>query len=850
MCLAASGTTAMKAGECNMRDGIRSSAEITEPIVHGKVEAKPQGIGVALPRLEDPRLLTGHGCFADDVNRPGQAWGYVLRSPIAHARIKGIDVRGALEIDGVYAVLTGEDYMADGLGLMPCVSIPPSITGKTYHATPFPALEPEIVRSVGTGVAFIVAESLAAAIDAAERIVVDYEPLPAVPTVEAAIADGAPLVWPHADGNRCFVHEMGSAEATEHAFAKADYVVRARIRTQRVAGNPLEPRAYLGWYQEGEERWHLVTSTSNPHRIRLLLAEHILKVPAHRIHVVAGDVGGGFGTKGGLYPEEILVLWAARRVGRPVKWVCDRTEAFLSDFNGRDQVADAEMALQKDGAVLALRVDIHHNLGCQLGPSTAHPPLVGSRMLSGVYAFLAMHVKIHGIFTNSRTLTTYRGAGRPEATLVVERMMDLSAAELGIDPVEIRRRNFIRPEQMPYTTAINETYDCGEFEAIMDESLKLADWNGFPARKAVSAAQGKLRGRGLSCYIEVCATISERMELRFDNTGGLTVLAGTFSYGHGHHTAYAQMVHDWLGVPLEKIRFVQGDTDIVATGRGSFGSRSMTVGGSALRRAADQIIERGQRVAAILLDVAVEDLVFEHGTYRSRDGAKAATLDRVAKATFAWGAPKPLPPELWSGLEARGYFSAQPQNYPNGCYVAEVEIDPEIGEVKLVAVTGVDDVGTVVNPLILEGQIHGGAAQAAGQALKEQIVHSEDGQLLTGSFTDYAMPQAQDFPRFRLAFRPVPTKTNPLGVKGGGEAGTVGLPPAIAGAIVDALRPLGVTDISLPATASKVWTAIQQARERHQGQPPGTRFETHPNDPPPGSDDGDANPNPTDNADA
>lgn len=833
-----------------------------KPVVNAAVEAPPSqrtgthvatlahGIGAPLARLEDPRLLTGRGRFADDVNRPGQAWGYVLRSPVAHANIKRIDVSAALEVPGLYAVLTGDDYRADGLGNIPCVSIPPTITGKTYHATPFPPLEAERVLAVGTGVAFIVADTLAAAIDAAERIVVEYESLPAAPTVEAAIAHNAPLVWPGAEGNRCFVHELGDAAATERAFAQADHVVRARVRSQRVAGNPLEPRTYIGDYHEGEQRWTLVTSTSNPHRIRLLLAEHIFRVPAHRLHVVAGDVGGGFGTKGGLYPEEILVLWAAQRVGRPVKWVCDRSEAFLSDFNGRDQVADVELALTKDGTVLGMRVELNHNLGCQLGPSTAHPPLVGARMLSGVYAFPAMHVTINGIFTHSRTFTTYRGAGRPEAALVVERMMELAAAELSIDPVEMRRRNFIAPQQMPYRTAIGERYDCGEFEAVMDDALKLADWDGFESRKAVSAARGLLRGRGLSCYIEVCATISERMELRFDATGGLAILAGTFSYGQGHHTAYAQMVHQWLGVPLAKVRFVQGDTDIIATGRGTFGSRSMTVGGSALKMACDQVIERGRRVAAILLDTVPDALDFDHGVYRTKDSsAREVTLDRVAKATFAWGAPKPLPPELWSGLEGRGYFSAEPQNYPNGCYIAEVEVEPETGQVTLAAVTGIDDVGTVINPLILEGQMHGGIAQAAGQALKERIVYGDDGQLLTGSFTDYAMPQAQDFPRFKLGFHPVPTKTNPLGVKGGAEAGTIGLPPAIIGAIVDALRPLGVVDMSLPATAQTVWNAIRDARERHAGKPPGTRFHTHPH-PDGQQSDGDALPKPTDNEDA
>lgn len=769
------------------------------------------GIGARLPRLEDARMLTGRGQYADDVTLPGMVYGYVLRSTVAHAKIKKMDVSGAWGAPGLLAVLTAEDYVSDGWGDIPCLSIPPSITGKTYHATPFPPLSKDRILAIGSGVAFVVAESLAEAMDAAERIEVEYEIFPAAPTVEAAIACGAPLVWPQATGNRCFVHELGNATQTDVAFADADHVVKARIRSQRVAGNPLEPRTCLGHFHEGTQRWHLTSSTANPHRIRLLLAEHIIKVPGHRVQVVAGDVGGGFGTKGGIYPEEILVLWASQRVGRPVKWVSDRSEAFLSDFNGRDQIADAEMALKNDGTVLGMRVVLNHNLGCQLGPSTAHPPLVGARMLSGVYAFPAMHVTINGIFTHSRTLTTYRGAGRPEATMVVERMLDFAAAELGIDPIEIRRRNFIRPEQMPYRTAIDEIYDCGEFEAAMTHALELADWNGFEQRRQESAARGKLRGRGLSMYIEVCATISDRMEVRFDATGGLTILAGTFSYGQGHETSYSQMVHDWLSVPIDRICFLQGDTDKIANGRGSFGSRSMTVGGSALKQACEQIIERGQRVASILLDVHVESLRYEAGVYYADSGQKI-TLDKVARTTYAWGVPKPLPGDLWNGLEGRGYFNANPQNYPNGCYIAEVEVDPDTGEVALVDVVAVDDVGNVINPLLLEGQIHGGIAQAAGQALKEKIVHAPDGQLLTGSFTDYAMPHAADFPRFRMALRPVPTKTNPLGVKGGAETGTVGLPPAIIGAVVDALKPFGVRDIAMPATPLVVWEAIQQAR--------------------------------------
>ncbi|MDD3757426.1 MAG: xanthine dehydrogenase family protein molybdopterin-binding subunit [Advenella sp.] len=771
-----------------------------------------QGIGAPLPRVEDVRLLTGQGTFADDVNLPRQARGYVLRSTVAHANIVSIDVSGALDVPGILAVLTAEDYEQDGLGHIPCVSIPPTITGKKYHPTPFPPLSSKRVLAIGSPVAFIVAETLPAAMDAAERIQVVYDNMPAAPTVESAIAENAPLVWPEATGNICFRHEMGDEQATNAAFEKADRIVKSRIRRQRLAGNPLEPRTCIGAYHEADKRYHLTSSAANPSRIRLLLAEHIFRVPAHQVHVVAGDVGGGFGTKGGLYPEEVLVLWAAKRVGRPVKWVADRSESFLSDFNGRDQVADAEIALKNDGTVLGFRVDIHHNLGCQLGPSTAHPPLVGSRMLSGVYAFPAMHVKVNGVFTHSRTLTTYRGAGRPESTLIVERMMDLAAAELGMDRVEIRRRNLISPAQMPYRTAINETYDCGEFEALMDDALKLADWDGFDARRKESAARGLLRGRGLSMYIEVAATISDRMEVRFDATGGLTVIAGTFSYGQGHETSYAQMVHEWLGVPIEKIRLIQGDTDKVANGRGSFGSRSMTVGGSALLAACNQIIERGRRVAAILLECDEEGLEFANGVYRHAALDKEITLDKVAKTTYAWGTPKPLPAELWSGLEGRGYFTAQPQNYPNGCYICEVEVDPEIGTITLVDISGIDDVGNVINPLILEGQIIGGIAQAVGQALLEEVVHDKDGQLLTGSFTDYAMPKAKDFPRIRVGLRPVPTKTNPLGVKGGAETGTIGLPPAVASAVMDALSVYGIKHIDMPLTALKVWEAIQQSK--------------------------------------
>jgi carbon-monoxide dehydrogenase large subunit len=755
-------------------------------------------------------MVRGLGLYADDRIVPHAARAVVVRAPVAHARITSIGVDQARAANGVLCVLTGEDWERDGLGPIPCVSIPPTVMGGKWFRTPFPALQRERVLCVGHAVALVVAETRNQALDAAERVVVEYESLPSAPTVEAAIARGAPAVWPDRPDNICFIHELGDRGRTDAAFAKAKHVTRVTVQNQRVAGNPLEPRGAIGEYDAREGRYRLITSTANPHRIRLLLAEHVLRVPAHRIHVISGDVGGGFGTKGGLYPEEALVLWAARKLGRPVKWVSDRSEAFLSDFNGRDQLAEAEIAFDDSHRILGMRVTTYHNLGCQLGPSGAHPPLVGARMLSGVYDIPAMHVRIHGVLTHSRTLTTYRGAGRPEATFLVERAFDAAARELGSDPVELRRRNFIRPEQMPYRTAIGETYDSGEFEAIMDKALDLADWGGVSDRKKRSAANGLLRGVGIAVYVEVCATLADRMEIRFDSTGDVTVLAGTFSYGQGHETVYAQMLADWLGLPFDRIRLIQGDTDKVAYGRGSFGSRSMTVGGAALKVAAEQVIDRGRQIASHLLEADEKDIEFESGSYRVVGTDRSVSLRDAARASFAWG--NRLPAHLATGLEGVGHWTVTAQNYPNGCYVVEVEVDPDTGVVRLDRIAGVDDFGVVINPLLLEGQVHGGIAQGVGQALQEQVVFDDAGQLITGSYLDYALPRAHDFPDFHLGTRNVPTKGNPLGVKGGAETGTVGIPPAIVSAIADALAPRGVTDIPMPASPRRVWEVIQSAR--------------------------------------
>lgn len=767
-------------------------------------------IGDPIPRKEDERLLIGQGRFVDDHPHPDAVHAVFVRSAHAHARIASVDIAAAVASPGVVAVLTGHDLAADRIGDIPCASIPPAVMGGKWFHPPFPALAADTVRSVGQEIAIVVAATRAQALDAAERVRVEYIPLPAAATVAAAIGPNASAVWPARPDNRCFVHELGDKARTDAAFADAAHVVSVDVYNQRLAGNPLEPRGCVGAFDRSEVRYRLISSTANPHRIRQLLAEQVFRVPAHDIHVVARDVGGGFGTKGGLYPEEVVVLWAARRLDRTIKWIADRSESFLADFNGRDQLGRAVLALDPDGRIRGARIELHHNLGCQVGPSGGHPPLVGARMLSSVYAIPAMHVTIHGVLTHSRTLTTYRGAGRPEAIFLMERALDRAARKLGIDPIEIRRRNLITT--LPYRSAIGETYDSGEFAQILDAARERADWNGYAARVTASSARGLRRGRGLGMYIEVCASLADRIEIRFGPSGEATILAGTFSYGQGHETMYAQMLADWLGLPFEQIRYVHGDTDRVAYGRGSFGSRSATIGGAALRAAADQIIARGKRVAAALLEADAADIVFEQGEFAIAGTDRKVSLRAVARATFQWG--NRLPADLAAGLEGQGYFSASTQNYPNGCYIVEVEVDPETGLVRLDRIIGVDDVGRTLNPLLLDGQVHGSIAQGAGQALLEAVIHDEHGQLLTGSFSDYALPRADDLPAFDVSTRNVPTSTNPLGVKGGAETGTVGLPAAVVAAIIDALAPLGVEDIAMPATPARVWKAIRDARSR------------------------------------
>jgi aerobic carbon-monoxide dehydrogenase large subunit len=762
------------------------------------------GIGQPVPRLEDPRFITGRGRYVDDIELPRLCHGVQVLSPHAHAQIKRIDTAKAKAAPGVIAVLTGADAEADKLGSLVPV-MPEDMGGPKGFRTLRPVLTTGKVRAVGDRVAFVVAETLTQARDAAELVEIEYEPLPAVISIEDALKPGAPAVWDEAPNNVSVGLMMGNKEATDAAFAKAKHVVSLKRTNNRIIANTIEPRAAIGVYHPDNDSYTLYSTSQNPHGTRTHVS-HVLNVPENKLRVIAPDVGGGFGMKNGGYPEDALLPWASRRCGgRPVKWVSTRSEAFLSDAHGRDQIVSGELALDEHGKILGLRVNALHDMGSHVIEASMVVPLFALRLAPGVYNVPAVHAAAKAVFTNTIPLHPYRGAGRPEATYLIEQLLDRAADVVGVDPIEIRRRNFIPASAMPHQIQTGLAYDSGDFVHVMDECLKLADWNGFPKRAAESKKHGKLRGRGIGYFIEQAAIFNERMVLRFDPSGTLTIIAGTHSHGQGHHTTYAQMVHEWLGVPFESIRFVQGDTEEVPIGRGTYGSRSMHVGGNALKRAADGIIEKAKPMAALMLEAAAADIEFKDGSFRIVGTDRSLPLTEVAKSFYR---PMMLPPQFDLGLEAAGVFAAEPSNYPNGCHLCEVEIDPETGAVTLARYAAVDDVGRVMNQLLCEGQIHGGVAQGVGQALMELIVFDADGQLVTGSFQDYAMPRADDFPDLISELTEVPAKTNPLGIKGAGEAGATGAPPAVVGAILDALKPLGIDHIDMPATPSRIWQAI------------------------------------------
>ncbi len=766
------------------------------------------GIGQPVRRVEDQRFITGRGNYVDDIALPRQCYGVVVMSPHAHARIFSIDTSKVAAAAGVLCVLTGKDAADDGIGLL-MVPMPEDMGGPKGHRARRPLLAVDKVRAVGDRVAFVVAESLEQAQDAAELLEVEYEMLPPVISVDDAVKSGAPAVWDECPSNVSFTLAFGNKDATDAAFAKARHTVSLRLESNRLSANSIEPRAAIGVYDAADDAYTLYATSQNPHGNRSQLATHVLKIPETKLRVISPDVGGGFGMKCGGYPEDGLVLWASRRVGRPVKWNSSRSEALLGDTHGRDQVVTGELALDERGKVLGLRVHSMHAVGSHNFGSTMVNIFFAIKLAPGVYDIPALHAIGQGVYTNTGPVHPYRGAGRPEATYLIERLLDRAAPVVGIDPVEIRRRNFIAASAMPHKTATNTTYDSGDFAQVMDECLKLADWNGFAKRAAASKKTGKLRGRGICYFLEEASTFNERMMLRFDPSGMVTIVAGTHSHGQGHATVYAQMVSEWLGVPFDNIRFVQGDTDAVPFGRGTYASRSMQVGGNALKKAADAIIDKAKAMAAHLMEAAVGDVEFKDGRFGIVGTDRAMALTDVAKAFYR---PMMLPPQFEVSLEAAGSFASEPPNYPNGCHVCEVEIDPDSGAVVLVSYHAVDDVGRIMNHLLCEGQVHGGVAQGVGQALMECVRYDDSGQLVTGSFQDYCMPRADDLPEIVSELTEIPSTTNPLGVKAAGEAGCTGAPPAVIGAVLDALRPLGVEHIDMPATPSRVWAAIQQAR--------------------------------------
>ncbi|HEX9809888.1 MAG TPA: xanthine dehydrogenase family protein molybdopterin-binding subunit [Alphaproteobacteria bacterium] len=768
-------------------------------------------LGQPVSRFEDQRLLRGGGRYVDDMVLPGMAYGHVLRSPYAHARIRAIDTSKAKAAPGVLAVLTGADWEASGYADLP---VPKSAwkrpDGSPMYRPRYRALAKDRVRWVGDYVAFIVAETRAQAVDAADLVEVDYEPLPAIVSTAEALKEGAPLVWDDCPNNICFNHQFGDKAAVDTAFAKADHVVSHSFVINRVYAAAMEPRGAIGHYDSTDGRYTVYTTLQRAHAFRAELAG-TLRIPESRLRVVAGNVGGSFGMKSAVYNEVALVLLASRVTGRPVKWTASRSESFLGDAHGRDNVSEASLALNKNGRFLAMRVKNTVAIGAQLqtGGDSSSTGNLGT--LAGVYTTPAIHVDVTTVFTNTNPMRPYRGNGRPEAAYVIERLVDIAAAELGIDRVEIRRRNIIPPDAMPFKTGLTFTYDCGEFEKGMDMALEMADYAGFEKRRAEARKRGKLRGFGLSNSIERAAAPGYEMgEIRFDRSGTCSIISGAVDQGQGHETIFKQLVCDRLGLDPGEVHYVSGDTDKVALGEGTGGSRSATIGGSALLMASDKVIAKGRRIAAHILEVDAGDVDFADGVFSSPKSNRSLTIKEVAKLAVN---PKMVPDGLEPGLAEVAVYRNLVTNFPNGCHVCEIEIDEETGQVRIVAYGVVDDVGFVMNPLLLHGQIQGGVAQGVGQMLMEDIhFDPETGQNLTGSFMDYAMPHATDFAPIRVKSNPVPTRTNPLGVKGAGEAGNVGALPAVGNALADALSVYGIRDVPMPATAERLWRLIQASK--------------------------------------
>ena len=784
------------------------------------------GIGASVVRKEDLRFITGRGQYVDDISRPGQAHAWFLRSPHAHAKIIGIDTAAALAMPGVLAIYTGADIAADNVGGLICGWMINSKDGSPMKAGAHPALAQGKVRYVGDHVAVIIAGTLDEARDAAERVVVDYLVLPAVASIDAACAKGAAEIHDAAPDNVVYNWHLGDKGATDAAFARAKHITKLDIVNNRLIPNAMEPRAAVGEFEPGTESYTLYTTSQNPHVARLVLSAFIGIAAENKLRVIAPDVGGGFGSKIFIYAEETVCVWASRKVGRPVKWTADRSESFTSDAHGRDHVTTAELALDETGKILALRAKTKANLGAYLSTfASAVPTYLYAPLLSGQYDIPAIYAEVDGIYTTTAPVDAYRGAGRPEASFVVERLVEVAAREMGLDPVHLRRKNFIR--SFPHQTPVIMAYDAGNYNAALEKALEMADYRGFGKRKSASERAGKLRGIGFSAYVEACGIapsaavgslgagvgLWESAEVRVNPVGTVEVLTGSHSHGQGHQTTFAQLVSDRLGIPFDNVSIVHGDTDKVQMGMGTYGSRSGAVGMSAIVKALDKIEAKAKKVAGYCLEADAADIEFKDGNFTVKGTDKSMDFGSVALQAYI--AHKFSGQDLEPGLKESAFWDPTNFTFPAGVHICEVEIDPETGKTVIERWTAVDDFGNVINPMIVEGQVHGGIAQGVGQALLEGAVYDTSGQLVTASYMDYCMPRADDVPSYNVGMTGTPCPSNPLGIKGCGEAGAIAAPPAVINAITHAV---GHEDVAMPATPQAVWRAVQQAVVRQAAE--------------------------------
>jgi carbon-monoxide dehydrogenase large subunit len=783
-----------------------------------------EGIGARVLRKEDKRFISGKGKYTDDVIEINQAYAAFVRSPHAHAKINGINKQAALDA-GAVAVLDGKELTGDGIGNIICGWMIHSKDGSPMNMGAWSALATEYVRYVGDAVAIVIADSQAAARDAAEMVEVDYNVLPAVIKADKALEDGSPQLHPEAKNNLIFDWEIGDAAATDAAFADAAHIVEMDITNNRLSPNPMEPRSAVATYDASEEHYTLYTTSQNPHVARLVLSAFYQVAPEHKLRVIAPDVGGGFGSKIYIYPEEIACLWASMKTNRSVKWTSDRTEAFLTDAHGRDHITNAKMAFDANHKLVGVKVDTIANLGAYMSLfSSATPTYLYATLLSGQYNVPNIHGNVRAVYTNTVPVDAYRGAGRPEATYLLERMMETSARELGVDPIELRRKNFV--QEFPHQTPVIMCYDAGNFEAHLDGALEAIDYKGFEARRAESASRGKLRGIGTSCYIEACGIapsaavgslgagvgLWESGEIRVNPVGTVEILTGSHSHGQGHETTFAQLVSERFGLPTDNVQVIHGDTDKVQFGMGTYGSRSGAVGMSALVKALDKVEDKAKKIAAHLLEASDSDIVIEGGEVKVAGTDKKLGWHEVCLAAYTG---HNLPEGMSPGLKEDAFYDPTNFTFPSGTYICEVEVDPETGKTDVLAFVAADDFGTIINPMIVEGQVHGGLAQGIGQALLEEVVYDDDGQLLTASYMDYCMPRADDVPNYQVSHYKTECPGNPLGMKGCGEAGAIGSPPAVINAITNAI---GNNNLSMPASPQKVWAAIQASGSKQAAE--------------------------------